>query len=134
MLTPAGRALARLVPLFLSGLGGRAGTGRQFLSWVGLDDAVGAVVHTLCSPEIEGPVNVTAPEPVPNADFAKTLARVLRRLAVVPAASSLLRIAVGELAETVTSGARALPAVLTRTGYRVRHASQDSALRHALGR
>jgi uncharacterized protein len=133
-LSPVGGALARMLPAFLAGVGGRVGTGRQFMSWVGIDDVAGAVVHALCTPAITGAVNVTAPEAVTNAAFTHTLARVVRRPAIFSVPSPLLRAAFGELADTLVGGAKVYPGVLERTGYRFRHSTLEAALRHLLGR
>lgn len=134
VLSPVGGALAGLLPAFLAGVGGRVGTGRQFMSWVGIDDVAGAVVHALCSPAITGAVNVCAPDAVTNAVFTRTLARVVRRPAVLRVPSPVLRAAYGELADTLVGGAKVYPGVLERTGYRFRHRSLEAALRHLLGR
>lgn len=135
VLGAAGGLLARLLPPFRLGLGGRLGNGRQWLSWVARDDVVGAIHHALMDPDVAGPVNVTAPEPVTNAAFTRTLAAVLRRPAVFPVPAAGLRLAFGELADALMlSGQRALPERLLAAGYAFRFTDLESALRHELGR
>jgi uncharacterized protein (TIGR01777 family) len=135
VLSPAGGALARMLPPFRLGVGGRLGSGRQWMSWVALDDVIGAIHHAILTEAMRGPVNVTGPAPVSNAEFTATLARVLRRPAIVPVPGVALRIAFGELAdEALLAGQRVLPAALLAAGYRFRHPALGSALRHLLGR
>jgi hypothetical protein len=130
VLSPRGGALQRQLPLFRAGLGGRLGSGRQWLSWIALDDEIGAVMHVISEPSITGAVNAAAPAPVTNREFTATLARTLHRpgrLAVPPFA---LRMALGrQLADELVLGSlRVLPAKLTDGGYRFRHATLDGAL------
>lgn len=135
VLGAAGGLLARLLPPFRLGLGGRLGSGRQWLSWVARDDVVGAIHHALMDPGVAGPVNVTAPEPVTNAAFTRTLAAVLRRPAAFPVPAAALRLAFGELADALMlAGQRALPVRLLAAGYSFRFPDLESALRHELGR
>ncbi len=135
VLSPAGGMLTSLLPVFRLGLGGRVGTGRQYLSWVSIDDAAGAAIHALHTERLRGPVNVVAPAPVTNAELAGTLGRVLRRPAVLPAPAAALRLAVGRMAdELILASVRARPAALEQTGYRFRHPRLEDALRHVLGR
>jgi uncharacterized protein (TIGR01777 family) len=114
------------------GLGGRLGTGRQFLSWISLRDEVRALRYLLHH-EISGPVNLTAPQPVRNAEFVRTMARLLHRPAALAVPGVALRLALGELAEGALTGQRALPAVLQGAGFEFDHPDIDSALRWALG-
>ncbi len=135
VLSTEGGALAKMLPLFRLGLGGRMGAGTQWMSWVSVYDAVGAIVHALDHPTCTGPVNVVAPEPVTNAEFAATLARVLHRPAACPVPSWLLREVFGEMATaTVLASTRARPERLITTGYAFRYAALEPALRAALGR
>lgn len=135
VLSPAGGALAKMLPPFRLGLGGRIGTGRQWMSWVGLDDAVGAIYHALVDPRCAGPVNIVAPEAVTNAHFAATLGRVLRRPAVLPVPAGVLRLAFGEMADAaLLASTRAVPARLQETGYAFRQPTLEAALRAGLGR
>jgi len=134
VLTPKGGALKKQLPLFKIGLGGRFGKGTQWQSWISLDDEVGAIEHLLTAP-VHGPVNLTAPSPVTNAEFAKALAGALHRPSVVPVPSFGPRLLLGgELADALLfTGQRVLPAVLGRSGYEFRHPSLDGALRALLG-
>ncbi|HQF86682.1 MAG TPA: TIGR01777 family oxidoreductase [Acidobacteriota bacterium] len=135
VLGAAGGLLARLLTPFRLGLGGRLGSGRQYMSWIARDDVVGAIHHALMDPDVIGPVNVTAPTPVTNADFTRTLATVLRRPAVLPVPAAALRLAFGELADALMLyGQRALPGRLLAAGYVFRFPDLESALRHELGR
>jgi uncharacterized protein (TIGR01777 family) len=135
ILSPAGGALRKMLLPFRLGMGGRVGSGEQFTSWIGLDDAIGAVHHALCEESVRGPVNAVAPAPVSNAEFTRTLARVLRRPALVPLPAFAARLLFGEMADALLlGGARVLPARLQASGYRFRFAELESALRHLLGR
>lgn len=132
VLAPSGGLLGRLKPLYSLGLGGRLGSGRQYYPWVSLDDEVAGMVFALENPALSGPVNLTGPEPVTNAEFSRTLAATLHRPApwVVPGLA--LRALLGEFArEGVLSGQRAVPAALQQAGYRFRNADVASALRAA---
>lgn len=132
VLSQAGGALARLLPIFRLGLGGRLGSGRQFMPWVALDDEVEAIVHTLTRGELRGPVNVASPHPVTNQEFAATLGQVLRRPALVAAPAAMLRLALGELADELLASERVHPAKLLAAGYAFRHLELRAALRHLL--
>ena len=135
VLSPAGGALAKMLPLFRAGLGGRLGSGRQWLSWVSVDDAVGALYHALLDARCSGPINVTAPEPVTNAQFTTTLGRVLGRPTHLPVPSVALRAVFGPMAEeTILGSARVEPKRLRETGYVFRQPTLEAALRHVLGR
>lgn len=133
ILSASGGALAKMVPVFRAGLGGPAGGGRQWVSWIALDDAVAAVAHALIDPTLAGAVNAVAPGAVRNAEFARALGAVLGRPALVPAPAALLRLAFGEMAEqTILQSARVVPRELQRTDFRWRHADVRSALRSVL--
>jgi uncharacterized protein (TIGR01777 family) len=135
VLSPRGGVLGRLLPWFRKGLGGRLGCGRQFLSWISLDDAVGAIHHALMDPALHGPVNAVAPHPVRNRDFITTLGRVLRRPTVAPLPAFLLRKRFGEMAdELLLAGTRVEPERLWAAGYRFRDPELPGALRHLLGK
>ena len=129
VLAPDGGALKRMLPPFKLGLGGPVGSGRQYMPWIHIDDVVGALLFCLDTEAASGPVNVTAPEPVPNREFAKTLGRVLGRPAVLPLPAAVLKLALGEMSLVVTTGQRAVPARLTELGYRFRHPELEAALR-----
>ncbi len=135
VLTPQGGALKKLLPLFRFGLGGRFGNGRQWQSWISIDDEIAAIIALLTA-DVQGPVNLTAPHPVTNADFSSTLARVLKRPAFLPVPSFGPGIAVGrELAENLLfHSQRVLPTTLSGTGYRFAHEHLEDALRHLLAR
>jgi uncharacterized protein (TIGR01777 family) len=132
-LHPEGGALKQMLPLFRLGLGGRMGSGRQYLSWVHRDDTVGLLLFALEQPELRGPLNVTAPEPVTNADFARALGAALGRPAVVPVPAFALKVAVGEMSEAVLGSQRVLPKRAQETGYRFQHPELQEALRSLVG-
>jgi uncharacterized protein (TIGR01777 family) len=135
VLTPAGGALAKLLPVFKAGLGGRLGSGRMWMSWISLDDLVAAIYHAVLDRRCEGAVNLVAPEPVTNAEFTRILARVLHRPAVLPAPVWMLRAALGEMAgETLLASARVAPAKLQKSGYVFRHAHLEDALLGGFGK
>jgi uncharacterized protein (TIGR01777 family) len=134
VLSAAGGALAKLVPPFSLGAGGRVGTGRQFMSWVALDDAIGALHWALGDDSLAGPVNVVAPAPVTNAEFARTLGAALRRPALVPLPATAVRLMLGEMGNELLGGQRVLPRRLLDSGFRFRHAALPEALRFELGR
>jgi uncharacterized protein len=119
---------------FRIGIGGRIGSGRQWMSWISIDDAVGAIGHALATASLTGPVNAVAPRPVTNAEFTKTLGRVLSRPTVAPMPAFAARLAFGEMAdELLLSGQRVVPRRLLESGYRFRHEDLETALRHVLG-
>ena len=134
VLSAHGGALARQLPLFRLGVGGRLGSGRQWLSWISLADEVRAILHALDEPAMRGPVNATAPTPVTNRDFTIALGRALRRPAILMVPALALRIALGPglASEMVLAGQRVVPARLTATGFRFDHPDVDAALAAAL--
>ncbi len=135
VLSPRGGALKSMLLPFRLGAGGRLGSGRQYMSWVGLDDVLGAVLHALSTPGLEGPMNVTGPAPVTNAEFTATLARVLGRPALFPVPAFALEALFGEMGRALLlEGQRVLPGALLAGGYRFRHPTLELALRHVLGR
>jgi len=135
VLSPAGGALGKMLPVFRTGLGGPLGGGHQWMSWLSVEDAIGAVHHALFTDTLEGPFNATAPAPVTNAEFATTLGRVLRRPAVLPVPAAALRLAFGAMVdETILASARVVPGRLLATGYAFRHPVLEDALRFELGR
>jgi uncharacterized protein (TIGR01777 family) len=134
VLSPAGGALKTMLPAFRLGLGGPIGGGRQWLSWIAIDDAVGAIHHGLMT-DLDGPVNATAPEPVTNREFTASLARVLHRPAVLPIPSLAVGLVLGEMGKALLlSGARVLPHRLLQSGFEFRLPMLEPALRHVLGR
>jgi uncharacterized protein len=135
VLTPAGGALGRMLLPFRLGLGGRLGNGRQYMSWIGIDDVLGAILHAIRTESMRGPVNATGLAPVTNAEFTRTLGQVLRRPAMLPVPAAALRLLFGDLAdELLLSSLRVVPERLQGSGYVHRHASLEPALRHLLGR
>lgn len=135
VLSKQGGALRKQLPLYRLGLGGKLGSGRQWQSWVTIDDEVGAIVHLLRS-DVRGPVNPTAPAPVTQADFAHTLARVLHRPAFLPIPRFAPKLLLGdELATNLLfTGQKVLPTVLSASGYTFEHPELDGALRAVLGK
>ncbi len=134
VLGPGGGALHAMLPIFKLGLGGPLGSGEQFWSWVHRDDVVGAITYALDRESLSGPVNVTSPQPVRQREFAKTLGRVLRRPAFLPAPAFALKIALGEFASGLLASQRVLPQRLSHEGYQFRFAKLEPALRDILGR
>lgn len=134
VLSPDGGALARMLPFFRLGVGGPVAGGRQYVPWVHLDDVAGALLWCLDDDRAAGPVNVTAPDPVTNAELSRALGRVLGRPAVLPVPAVGLKLLYGEMAEMVTAGMRVTPARLMALGYEFRHPELEPALRDALGR
>jgi len=136
VLAPAGGLLGRLRPLFKGFLGGRLGSGRQYMSWVSLDDEVGAIRFVLEHPDIAGPVNLTGPTPVTNAEFTTALAAAVGRPApfvAVPAFA--IKGALGAMGEEMLLfGQRAVPAKLQAAGYRFHHHGVGEALATAVDR
>jgi uncharacterized protein (TIGR01777 family) len=131
----SGAGLQKQALLFRLGLGGRFGSGRQWLSWIALDDIAGAYLHALTHDDLDGPLNAAAPNPVTNAEFTTTLARVLHRPAVLHVPAFAPRLVLGEFAdEMLFASIRVRPARLLETGYRFRFPELEPALRHTLGR
>jgi uncharacterized protein (TIGR01777 family) len=133
VLGPGGGALARMLPVFKLGLGGRLGHGRQWMPWVHIDDVAGLLLHAAERAEIDGPMNAVSPEPVTNREFTRTLASVLRRPAIFPVPEFALRLALGEFASVLLASQRVVPRVAERTGYRFRYTVLSEALRNAAG-
>lgn len=131
VLSSDGGLLRQLKPLVQLGVAGRLGNGKQYMPWISLHDEVRAIEFVL-SHDVSGPVNLTGPAPVTNAEFIRTLGRQLHRPTVLPAPALALRIVLGEFAGEVLGGQRAVPAALTRAGFDFEHESLDAALRWAL--
>ncbi len=135
VLGAAGGVLGLLRIPFSLGLGGPVGDGRQWLSWIALDDAVGALHHLVWSEAAAGAVNLTAPGPVTNAELTRALARVLRRPALLPVPAGAVRALLGEMGQALLlDGARVLPRALEASGFRFRLPTLEAALREELGR
>jgi uncharacterized protein (TIGR01777 family) len=133
VLSPEGGALARMLPVFRLGIGGRLGSGRQWMSWLSLEDLMAIVRFALERELLEGAVNAVAPSPVTNAEFTTTLARVLHRPALFPVHAFALNLMFGEMAQgTLLSSQRAVPRRLLAAGYEFRHATLEPALRAAV--
>jgi uncharacterized protein (TIGR01777 family) len=132
VLSAGSGALAKMLPFFKLGIGGPVAGGRQYVSWVHLDDVVGAMAFCLRSEQAPGPVNLTAPEPVTNRELSRTLGRVLRRPAFAPVPALAVRTLYGEMAMVVTTGQRVIPARLQALGYDFRRPQLEDALRAAV--
>ena len=133
VLSPHGGVLGRLLPLFRLGLGGRIGSGRQVMSWIGLSEWVAAARFLLGRDDVTGPVNMTTPSPVSNAEFTSALAAAVHRPAVLIVPVPALKIAMGGVSSDILSSARVLPQRLLAEGYRFRHAGIAGALAAELG-
>jgi len=134
VLSPKGGALGMMLTPFRLGLGGRLGSGRQWSSWIHVDDIVAAVHHLIQTESVAGPVNFVAPTPVTNREFTQTLAAVLRRPAFLPVPAFAARLAFGEMADPLLlSGQRVLPAKLQASGYSFRFPELRPALEDLLG-
>jgi len=125
-----GGALAKMLPAFRLGLGGPLGNGRQWMSWVSLEDAIAALLFALATPALTGAINVTSPEPLTNAAFTRALGKALHRPALLPAPALALRLAFGQMAdETLLASQRVVPSRLIAAGFQFKHAAIDEALR-----
>ncbi|WP_022952522.1 TIGR01777 family oxidoreductase [Leucothrix mucor] len=125
-----GGALSKMLPPFKMALGGPMGSGQQWMSWVHMDDLVCAILYTLETPSIKGPVNGTAPNPVTNKEFSKILGAALNRPAIIPMPEFVLKLMMGEMAEELLlSGQRVVPAKLTQSGFEFKYPHLDGALR-----
>lgn len=134
VLTPDGGALGRMLLPFRLGLGGAFGSGRQWMSWISLDDALAVITFAIETGSLAGPVNVTAPSPVTNGDFARALAAALHRPGWLRIPAPALRLLLGELADaTLLASQRAVPARLTTEGFRFQYPELQPALAHLLG-
>lgn len=135
VLTPRGGALGKMLLPFKLCAGGVVGTGRQFWSWIALDDVIGAIHHAITHEELFGPVNAVSPEPVMNRDFTKTLGRVLGRPTIAPLPAFVVKLLMGEMGEELLlASTRVVPNRLQETGYQFRCPTLNGALRHLLGR
>jgi uncharacterized protein (TIGR01777 family) len=133
ILDSKGGALAKMLTPFRMGLGGKIGSGKQWMSWIALDDVVGAIEHVLASETVKGPVNFVAPNPVRNAEFTKTLGKVLSRPTIFPIPAFGVRLMFGEMADALLlSSQRVEPKMLNEAGYQFRYSVLEAALRHVL--
>lgn len=129
-----GGALAKMLPPFRLGVGGPVAGGYQYISWIHPEDLRAMMLTALADGRWDGPINATAPEPLPNREFSKLLGQVLGRPALLPVPASALRLLYGEMAEIVTSGARVMPARALVLGYEFAYPHLEDALRAALTR
>jgi uncharacterized protein (TIGR01777 family) len=133
VLSPKGGALGSMLPPFKFGLGGRLGSGQQWMSWIDVQDMVGAIHHILKTDLLQGPVNMVAPKPVRNDEFTKILASVLSRPAIFPVPVFAIRLALGEMGETILLGSqRVEPAQLVASGYPFRFSDLRASLQNIL--
>jgi uncharacterized protein (TIGR01777 family) len=129
VLSAKGGLYGTLRPLFALCLGGRLGDGSQYMPWISLEDEVGAIVHVLTHDDVSGPVNLTGPAPVTNAEFTRAVGRALHRPAPWWVPGIALKAVLGQAGEEMALfGQRAVPAVLERSGYEFRHRTLNSAL------
>jgi uncharacterized protein (TIGR01777 family) len=134
--TPRGGMLRLLTPLFAAGLGGRLGSGTQWLAWIGLDDLLDIYLRAVTDPHLSGPVNAVAPEPVRNIDYTRTLARVLHRPALLPVPAFAPRLLLGSegAAELAQASQYVRAEALIGAGHHFRQPHLEQALRHLFGR
>src|SRR5208337_437385 len=135
VLSKAGGGLATMLLPFKLGIGGRVGSGRQYLSWIAIDDVVGAISHSILSDAMHGPVNAVAPNPVTNREFTKTLGSVLWRPTIFPLPVFAAHRMFGEMADNLLlASTRVEPGRLLATGYEFQFPQLEGALRHVLGK
>lgn len=127
-----GGMLKRLLPVFRAGLGGRVGSGRQWLSWISRDDVVAVIRRMLADSSLRGIYNVTAPAPVTNADFTRALAAALHRPALIPVPALALKLSLGEMSGLLLGGQKVLPARLQQAGFDFAHPALADCLAKAL--
>jgi uncharacterized protein (TIGR01777 family) len=133
ILDPRAGALSKLLPIFWIGGGGILGNGKQWMSWIALDDVLGSLMHIINTPSISGPVNIVAPNPLKNSDFTKVLAKVMFRPALFPAPAFALRLALGKMADALLlSSTRVEPKILNETGFEFSYPDLESALKHMI--
>ncbi|HXT63520.1 MAG TPA: TIGR01777 family oxidoreductase [Pyrinomonadaceae bacterium] len=128
-----GGALKKMLPPFRMGVGGRIGSGKQWMSWIALDDVVGGIEFALTNTSLRGPVNFVAPNPVTNAEFTKTLGKVLSRPTIFPIPAFAIKLMFGEMGEALLlGGQRVAPERLAVEGFEFRYSQLETALRHIL--
>jgi uncharacterized protein (TIGR01777 family) len=133
VLSKNGGALAKMLTPFKLKMGGKIGSGAQFMSWVAIDDVTSAIYHTLITDSLKGPVNVTAPNPVTNKEFTNTLGKVLNVPTVVPMPAFAAKLAFGEMAkDLLLSSTKVAPKRLIDSGYEFQYLQLENALRHIL--
>lgn len=134
VLAKNGGALKKMLPPFQLGLGGKIGSGQQYMSWVHIDDIVQIIEFLLLHPTLQGVFNATAPTPVTNTQFSLTLAKVLHRPALLPVPAFILNLLLGEMATLLLDGQRVIPANLTKAGYQFQYTELEPALNNLLSR
>ncbi len=132
VLGAGGGALAKMLPAFRLGLGGPIGKGNQWMSWIHLDDEIGAILYLLDNPSLRGPFNLTAPEPVTNEVFSQTLAKVLKKPAFFRVPEFVMSLLLGEASELLLEGQRVVPVRLNSAGYEFKYRSLEAALKASL--
>ena len=132
VLGPGGGALASMLPLFKIGAGGRLGDGRQWMSWIDLDDLIALMLHAATEAQASGPINGVSPNPVTNRDFTRELARALHRPAIFPAPAFALRLALGEFADVLLSSQRVVPRAAINSGFSFKYPTLQASLEHIL--
>ena len=133
VLSKEGGALAKMLTPFKMGMGGKIGSGTQYMSWVAIDDVSGAIYHALVTDSLKGPVNVTAPNPVTNKEFTNTLGKVLNRPTVMPMPAFMARLAFGEMAnDLLLASTKVAPKRLSDSGYEFQYPELENALKHIL--
>lgn len=135
VLSPKGGALAKMLPPFMFGAGGQIGDGKQYMSWIAIDDVASAINYCLTNENISGPVNLVAPEPVTNSEFTQALGKVLHRPTFCPVPDFAARLAFGEMADALLlASVKVKPRRLQESGYQFLYPSIEPALRHVLNR
>jgi uncharacterized protein len=135
VLSKSGGGLAAMLLPFKMGVGGRVGSGRQYLSWIAIDDVVGVISHAILTDSLHGPLNTVAPNPVTNREFTKALGSVLGRPTIFPLPAFAARMVMGEMADNLLlASARVDPVRLRETGYEFQYPELRGALRHVLGK
>ena len=135
VLSSAGGALPRMLTPFRYGVGGRIGSGRQFMSWIAIEDLIGIIDHAIHCDSLNGPLNAVSPNPLTNSDFSKIIGKVLSRPSIFPVPAFILRLAFGQMAEEVLiAGARVASGKLSESGYLFLYPELEGALRHILNK
>jgi uncharacterized protein (TIGR01777 family) len=135
VLGPEGGAMAKMLPVFRAGAGGRIGSGEQYVSWISLPDLVAVIRHALSTDSLEGPVNAVTPNAVTNREFTKTLGRILKRPTVASLPAFAARLLFGQMAdEMLLASTRVEPARLLASDYRFRYPDLEGAFRFLLGK
>lgn len=135
VLSSSGGILTRLLGPFKIGLGGKIGSGTQYIRWIALDDLLGIVLHTISNKSMSGALNAVSPNPTTNRDFTRILGKILSRPTLISIPSFAARMAFGELVDAaLLSSVHVLPTKLFRSGYHFRFPKMEEALRHTLGK